>query len=83
MLSYDRRLVGQSVLEWPDLYYYLTATGLLMWDALFDERTGLSFARVTVSSTNISLFSVCTIYILHAIKRMYKCMYVQYDEECI
>jgi hypothetical protein len=28
----------------PDLYYCLTVTGFLMWGALSDERTGLSFA---------------------------------------
>jgi hypothetical protein len=27
----------------PDLYYCQTVAGLLMWGALFDERTGLSF----------------------------------------
>jgi hypothetical protein len=27
----------------PDFYYCQTAAGLLMWDALSDERTGLSF----------------------------------------
>jgi hypothetical protein len=27
----------------PDLYYCLTITGLLMWGALSDERTSLSF----------------------------------------
>jgi hypothetical protein len=54
-LCYGRRSVGQSVLEvstiWglrPDLYYCQTVVGLLMWDALSDERTGLSFARVWV-----------------------------------
>jgi hypothetical protein len=55
----------------PDLYYCLTVTGFLMWGALSDERTGLSFARVTVRSK-----SVCTIYILHVIKRMYIYIYV-------
>jgi hypothetical protein len=49
--------------------------------ALSDERTGPSFSRVTVRSS-VSLLSVCTIYILHVIKRMYicmyKCMYIQY-----
>jgi hypothetical protein len=45
-----RRSVGQSVLEWsthlgltPDYYCCETIAGLLMWDALSDERTGLSF----------------------------------------
>jgi hypothetical protein len=31
----------------PDLYYCLTFAGLLMWGALTDERTGLSFAIAT------------------------------------
>jgi hypothetical protein len=53
----------------PDLYYCKSVADLLMWGALSDERTGLSFARVTVSS-NKSV--VCTIYILHVIKFMYK-----------
>jgi hypothetical protein len=63
-LCYDRQSVGQSWNKspiWglrPDLYYCRTVAGLLMWGALSDERTGLSFARV------ISLLSVCTIYIL-------------------
>jgi hypothetical protein len=48
----------------PDLYYCQTVAGLLMWGALSDERTGLSFARVTAV---ISLFPVCTVYILHVI----------------
>jgi hypothetical protein len=34
----------------PHLYYCQIVPGLLMWGALSDERTGLSFARVTVSS---------------------------------
>jgi hypothetical protein len=31
----------------PDLCYYMTVAGLLMWGALSDERTGLSFAIAT------------------------------------
>jgi hypothetical protein len=27
----------------PDLYYWQTVTGLLMWGAVTDDRTGLSF----------------------------------------
>jgi hypothetical protein len=34
----------------PDLYYCQAVAGLLTWGALSDERTGLSFARVIVSS---------------------------------
>jgi hypothetical protein len=44
----------------------------LMCGALSDERTGLSFARVTVRSIK-SVVSI-TIYILHVIK----CMYIQH-----
>jgi hypothetical protein len=31
----------------PDLYYCWTLAGLLTWGALSDERTGLSFARLS------------------------------------
>jgi hypothetical protein len=64
---------------WPELYYSycLTVTGFLMWGALSDERTGLSFFRVIVSSSKS--LSVCTIHILHVIKRMYICMYNMYN----
>jgi hypothetical protein len=43
----------------PDLYYCLTVAGFLMWGALSDERTGLSLARVTVSSSKsvVSMYS--------------------------
>jgi hypothetical protein len=57
----------------PDLYYCLTVAGLLMWCSLSlslsDERTGLSFARVTVSS-NKSVVSMHNLYVI-------KCMYIQ------
>jgi hypothetical protein len=29
--------------SWPDIYYFLTVTVLFLWDALSEERTGLSF----------------------------------------
>jgi hypothetical protein len=45
----------------PDLYYCLTVTGFLMWGAPSDERTDLSFARITVSSSR----SVVIMYKLH------------------
>jgi hypothetical protein len=48
VLRYDRRLAGQSV--WgirPDLHYCMTFADLLIWGALSDERTGLSFAIAT------------------------------------
>jgi hypothetical protein len=34
----------------PDRYFCQTVAGLLTWGALSDDRRGLSFARVTVSS---------------------------------
>jgi hypothetical protein len=49
-----------------------------MWGALSDERTGLSFARVTVRSSK----SVVSMYNLHVIKRVYTCTYV-YMYVCI
>jgi hypothetical protein len=45
----------------PEIYYCLTIAGLLMWGALSDERTGLSFARVTVRSSK----SVVSVHNLH------------------
>jgi hypothetical protein len=45
----------------PDLYYCQTVAGLLMYGALSEERTGLSFSRVTVSS-NKSLVSMYNLY---------------------
>jgi hypothetical protein len=46
----------------PDVYCCQTVAGLLLWGALSDERTGLSFARVTVISINKSVVSM---YSLH------------------
>jgi hypothetical protein len=47
----------------PDIYYYLymTVAGLLMWDALSEYSTGLSLARITVSS-NKSVVSMYNFY---------------------
>jgi hypothetical protein len=45
----------------PDIYYCLTVIGFLMCRGLSDERTGLSFARVTVSSSK----SFVSMYNLH------------------
>jgi hypothetical protein len=45
----------------PDLYNCETVAGLLMWGALSDERTGLSFANITVSSNK----PVVSMYNLH------------------
>jgi hypothetical protein len=48
----------------PDLYYCQTVAGLLMWGALSDDRTGLSFARVTVSSNKsvVSMYNLLLYY---------------------
>jgi hypothetical protein len=50
----------------PDLYYctHMTFAGLLKWGALSDERTGLSFARLTVSSNKsvVSMYKLQVTY---------------------
>jgi hypothetical protein len=53
-LCYDRRSVGQSVLVSSThlglktkFFYCQTVSGFLMWGALSDERTSLSFARLS------------------------------------
>jgi hypothetical protein len=57
----------------PDLYYCVMVTGLLMWGAHSDERAGLLFARVKVSSNK----SVVSMYNLHfTCYWTYICMYV-------
>jgi hypothetical protein len=52
-----------AILSWKKapIYYCLTVTGFSMWSALSDERTGLLFARVTVSS-NKSVVSMYNLY---------------------
>jgi hypothetical protein len=67
-LCYDQRSFGQSALEYSthlglktSFYYCQAVSGLLMWGALSDERMGLSFARVTVSSNK----PVVSMYNLH------------------
>jgi hypothetical protein len=52
----DSHSVIQSVSQscwgsWPHIYYCFTVTILLLWDALSDERTGLSFVIVIVCSS--------------------------------
>jgi hypothetical protein len=60
-----RQSISQSVLvsgpiwgSWQDIYYCLTVTVLLLWVALSDERTGLSFVRVIVCSIKSFIFYV-------------------------
>jgi hypothetical protein len=54
----------------PGFCYCQTAAGLLMWAAFSDGRTGLSFARVTVSS-NMSVVSTYNLLVI-------KCIYIQH-----
>jgi hypothetical protein len=59
----------------PYLYYCRTVARLLMWGALSRSLTRGRVCRLPESqSTVISMFSVCTIYILHVIK----CMHIQH-----
>jgi hypothetical protein len=94
-LCYDRRSVGQSVLEWnthlgglrPDLYYCQTIAALLMWGAVCDERTGLSFARFTVSSIKsvVSMYNLdFTCYLMYVYTTYTRPLSVQtqYSRSC-
>jgi predicted branched-subunit amino acid permease len=45
----------------PNLYYCMAVVALLMWNALSDERTVLSFARATVTN-NKSVVSMYNLY---------------------
>jgi hypothetical protein len=42
-IATGRQSVSKSWCRAPDIYYCLTVTALFLWDALSDERTGLSF----------------------------------------
>jgi hypothetical protein len=53
--------------------YDQTVLGLLMWGAISDERLVCHLPES--QSAVVSLLSVCIIYILHVVKRMYICMY--------
>jgi hypothetical protein len=57
----------------PDLYYYMTVAGFLMWGALSDERMCMSFARVTVSSNKsvVSTYVQFTFYMLLNVYTIY------------
>jgi hypothetical protein len=41
----------------PDLYYCLTVAGLLMWGALSEDRTGLSFTIAAVLASAVIFWS--------------------------
>jgi hypothetical protein len=71
--SYDRWSVGQSILVSRTHFeiktrflFSLTVAGFLMWDAISDERTGMSF----------TMYNVQYIYILHVMTWIY--MYTVY-----
>jgi hypothetical protein len=60
----------------PDFYYCLTVTGVLMWGALSDERTGLSQSAVCcqyVQFTFYMLLNVC-IYVNICMYNIYKAL---------
>jgi hypothetical protein len=68
------RPVSQSVLvsspiqdSWPDISYCLTFTILSLWGALSDERTCLSFVRITVCSNTsfVIVYNIFTFYMLY------------------
>jgi hypothetical protein len=42
----------------PELYYCQTVAGLLMWGALSNERTGLSFARLSSNKPVVSMYNL-------------------------
>jgi hypothetical protein len=56
-LCYDRRSVGQSVLEssthlgLKTRFSFLLVAGLLIWGAISDERTGLTFTMYNAKCT--------------------------------
>jgi hypothetical protein len=77
-IAIDAQSVSQSVLvsipiwdPWPDIYYCLTVTVLLLWGALSDERTGLSFVRVIVCISK-SFVRIFTFYMLNMLINVYK-----------
>jgi hypothetical protein len=41
-----------------DIYYCQTVAGLLIWGALSDERTGLSFARLSDNKSLVSMYNL-------------------------
>jgi hypothetical protein len=59
---------------WPDLYYCLTVTAF--WCGAHSLTRGRVCHLPESQSVVVSLLSVCTIYILHVIKRMYVCINV-------
>jgi hypothetical protein len=61
----------------PDVYYCQTVAGLLMWGALSDKRTGLSFARVIVNSNVCCQYEQFTFYVFLNV-----CIYNIYRASC-
>jgi hypothetical protein len=56
--------------SWPDIYCCLTVSAFLLWGALSDERTGLSFVRVIVciSKSFVIMQKMFTFYMLNMFK---------------
>jgi hypothetical protein len=73
-------MVGQSVsLSWCRApAFCLTVTVLSVWGALSDEKTGMSFVRVTVSNSKsvVSMFNIVTFYTLYMLFSV--CIYAIY-----
>jgi hypothetical protein len=74
-IATDGQSVSQSILvSWPDVYYCLTVTVLLLWGALSDERTGLvCLLPESLSALLVICHNVKDIYILH-VKHVNKCI---------
>jgi hypothetical protein len=87
---------GQSVRQsWPDIYYCLTVTVLLLWGALSDERTGLSFVRCQLANNNLthssslcslgtdrtenSVFNIFSIVVFHSFPWEHVCLRRRYS----
>jgi hypothetical protein len=66
----------------PDFYFCQTIEGLLMWDALSDERTGLSF-KIPAGLRQLWLFSTGLFFIntLHGPRRKHR--FQQYFYCCV
>jgi hypothetical protein len=69
----------------PDLYYCQTIADLLMWGALSDVRTGLSFARLSSNKSLVSTYNLhFTSYWMHVYTTYTRPLSVQaqYSRSC-
>jgi hypothetical protein len=65
-IATDSQSVSQSVLVSTDIRFSVTGTVFSVWCAIYEERTGLSFVRVIVSSNMsfIRMYIIFTFYML-------------------